>query len=415
VDGVAARAVAAPGDADQVAALLKAADEAGAAVAPWGGGTHQGLGNVPERIDLVLSTGRLDRVIAHEPADMTCMAEAGIRLSDLQAVLGRAGQFLPIDPPDDGRATLGGVLSANVSGPMRLAHGWPRDAVIGTKVALVSGRQARSGGRVVKNVAGFDLNKLYVGALGTLGVLVEVALKVLPVPEHRATFSAAFATLDGAAGAIRAIMRSDLLPCALELLCPRAAARISEKVPLPGRGFSVLFRAEGFEETVRHQMDRARDLFGREGALEVAALEGAGEPAVWGAVRHFRRTPGPPPSVLCKASVPITGVREVFAAANDLRGAGCETVAHAGNGIVLCGFDLESPDRTEGAAGAVTALRSRAAELGGNLVVEAAPPSVKSRVDVWGEPGPELRLMRGIKAEYDPKRTLNPGRFVGGI
>jgi glycolate oxidase FAD binding subunit len=415
VDGMSPGVAASPADADQVAALLKRADGMGAAVVPWGGGTDQRLGNLPERMDVALRTTRLNRMIAHEPGDMTCVAEAGIRLANLQAALGRAGQFLPLDPPDADRATLGGVLSASASGPMRLAYGWPRDVVIGTKVALVSGQQVRAGGRVVKNVAGFDLNKLYVGALGTLGVLVEVALKVLPLPEHRASVAAVFPDLDGAAQAVRSILRTDLAPCALEWISPRAARRLASSVPLPSGGFTVLVRAEGVEEAVRYQMDALRDLFHQEGASEIAPLDE--EPAVWEAVRGFRRAPEAAP-VRCKASVPIKRVREVFHAADALRGpheVTSDLIAHAGSGVVLCHLDLESPDRVDRTVAAASELRGRVAELEGNLVVEAAPPAFKARFDAWGKWGPDLRLMRALKAQYDPKRTLNPGRFVGGI
>ncbi len=417
VDGVRPGLVATPADADQVAALLKIADEAGAKVVPWGGGTNQGLGNLPERVDLVLRTARLSRVIAHEPADMTCVAGAGIRLADLQAALGKAGQHLPLDPPDPEIATLGGVLSASASGPLRLAYGWPRDVVIGTQVALVSGQQVRSGGRVVKNVAGFDLNKLYVGALGTLGVLVEVALKVLPLPERRASLAAVFSDLNGAAGAVRSTLQTDLAPCALELISPRAAARLT--VSLPSGGLVVLVQAEGVSETVQDQVERLKDLFHKSGAVEIAPFDGPEEPALWDAVRQFRRAPEiARRTVRCKVSVPIKGVRAVFDAADALRGqreVACDLIAHAGSGIVLCYLDLESPDRVDRAVAAAADLRQRASELDGHLVVESAPPAFKARLDVWGKWGPDLRLMRALKAQYDPKRTLNPGRFVGGI
>jgi glycolate oxidase FAD binding subunit len=419
VDGVRPGLVATPADADQVAALLKVADGADAKVIPWGGGTNQGLGNPPERADLVLRTARLSRLIAHEPADMTCVAGAGIRLADLQAALGEAGQFLPLDPPDPETATLGGVLSASASGPLRLAYGWPRDAVIGTQVALVSGQQARAGGRVVKNVAGFDLNKLYVGALGTLGVLVEVALKVLPLPERRASVAAVFPDLNRAAGAVRSTLQTDLLPCALELISPRAAARLASAVPLPSGGFVLLVRAEGVPEAVQDQRERLKDLFHTSGAVSIAPFDGPEEPALWDAVRQFRRAPETARrTVRCRVSVPIRCVRAVFDAADALRGqreVACDLVAHAGSGIVLCYLDLESPDRVDRAVAAAADLRQRASELDGHLVVESAPPAFKARLDVWGKWGPDLRLMRALKAQYDPKRTLNPGRFVGGI
>ncbi len=415
VDGFVPRVVAAPEVTDQVCALLKAADESGAAVVPWGGGTNQNLGNVPDRVDTVLCTARLNRMVAHEPADMTCVAEAGIRLSDLQEELAKEGQFLPIDPPDLG-STVGGILSANVSGPMRLAYGSPRDVVIGTKVALVSGDLVKAGGRVVKNVSGFDLNKLYVGALGTLGIIVEVAFKVLPSPERRASVAAVYDRLEEASEGIRTILRGDMTPCAINLISPRATTRIGRGAPLPGDGFVVLVRVEGVDESVRDQVESLETLFFQSGSEKIERLERNEDYAVWDAVRGYRRDGKG--TIRSKASLPLKCVRNFIHQAEALRTRheiSFDLISHAASGIVLCYFDLESPEGVDKAVAAAGDLRAISSELGGNLVVESAPPAFKKRLDVWGKWGPELAIMRSLKSKYDPKRTLNPGRFVGGI
>ena len=182
VDGLSPRIVVMPATPHEVAAVLETANASGAAVLPRGGGTQTALGMPPQRYDVALDLKRLNGVVEYEPADLTVTVEAGMRLSELQKLLGEKGQWLPLDPPLPDEATIGGVLATNVSGPARLRYGSSRDLVIGMTVALASGEVVKSGGRVVKNVAGYDLAKLHIGALGTLGVIVQAVFKVAPLP-----------------------------------------------------------------------------------------------------------------------------------------------------------------------------------------------------------------------------------------
>ena len=202
VDGLAPGCAVEPLTVEELCAALRDASERGAAVIPWGAGRHMSLGNVPTRYDVALRTTKLDRVIEYEPADMTVAVEAGITMGRLQSLLAERGQFLPIDAPAD--ATVGGVLSAGVSGPSRHAYGLPRDWLLGCRMALADGTAIKGGGRVVKNVAGYDMPKLFVGSLGTLGVIVEATFKVAPLPVAQETLLANFPSLEAAADAARA-------------------------------------------------------------------------------------------------------------------------------------------------------------------------------------------------------------------
>ncbi|MBF8286481.1 MAG: linked oxidase-like protein, partial [Dehalococcoidia bacterium] len=194
VDGLTPQAAVAPSSYEQVAAVMRYAHAEGLAVIPWGGGAHIHVGNVPARYDIALGLSRLNAVVEHEPADLTATVQAGMTLSELQGRLGGAGQLLPLDPPGGERATIGGILAANASGPWRHAFGSARDMTIGLRVVTAEGRITRAGGRVVKNVAGYDLCKLYIGSLGTLGVIVEATFKVASLPREQRAAVATFAT-----------------------------------------------------------------------------------------------------------------------------------------------------------------------------------------------------------------------------
>ncbi|MDQ3811771.1 MAG: FAD-binding oxidoreductase, partial [Chloroflexota bacterium] len=259
-----------PTSAEAVAEALRAADSAGHAVMPVGGGTHLDLGMPPARQDVLLSTVGLNRVVEYEPADLTVTVEAGMRFMDLQAMLREQGQMVALDPPVAAESTIGGVVAANLSGPVRFAHGTARDLVIGTRVANANGTLTRAGGRVVKNVAGYDLNKLYIGSLGTLGVIVELGFKLAPIPPSTATLVGQFASQDDVRTVVRGVLHSPLSPLAVELLGPRAAADAG----LPSATLLVL-RAGGYAEAVQRQVRDLGELIAGHGGVRLEAPDSA--------------------------------------------------------------------------------------------------------------------------------------------
>jgi glycolate oxidase FAD binding subunit len=396
VDGLLPSKVMRPADAQDAARGLRQCDLVPAPVMVWGGGTQMRLGSVPRGYDIAFSTEGMTRLLEYEPADLTCRVEAGMRLSELQGALAAHGQRLPLDPPHPERATVGGMVAANANGLSRARYGTVRDWVIGIAVAYPSGKVARAGGKVVKNVAGYDLMKLHIGALGTLGVVVEVNFKIQTRPEAQATVLGHF---DGALPAIGATAR-----LAREYLAPSAAIVIDRHV-LWACGltadwrWTLALRLEGYAREVA----AARDLASRVVREAGGRVEGQDIPAAfWDAARDWSAPPDE--VVLLRLITPVVGLPGVMAAVP----ADAQALIQPPSGIV----DLRVPAAT--AAAALTGLRG-AAGAEGQVVVLSAPPSVKPSLDVWGPPPPGFPIMRALKQALDPNGILNPGRFVGGI
>ncbi len=240
VDGVFPRLVVTPTDKEQVAQVVSLASQYSLKVLARGGGTRMNLGGIPEHLDLVVETRKLTRLLEYEAADLTCHVEAGMTLAVLQEQLATKGQWLALDPPDAEEATLGGILASNASGPRRLRYGTARDLVIGLHVVQASGEIARSGGRVVKNVAGYDLNKLYIGSLGTLGIIVEANLKLQPLPPFERTLLLTYTNAQDAVQTVMALLGSVLTPSAIEIIDAGAATDMSDffGLNLPPDGYT---------------------------------------------------------------------------------------------------------------------------------------------------------------------------------
>jgi glycolate oxidase FAD binding subunit len=403
VDGLRPDLVAEPGTVAEVAAVLRAASKAGLRVVVRGGGTKLGWGAPPAGVDLILSTTRFDRVLEHAAGDLVVRAQAGVRLSDLQQQLAQAGQILALDPPEAG-ATLGGVVAAAASGPRRLRYGTPRDLLIGSTVVLPDGTVARSGGKVVKNVAGYDLGKLLAGSFGTLAVLVEVIFRLHPLPAARGMAVAEVATPDRAGSCVRALSASTLVPSAVELDWPDAAG--------PGT-LSVL--VEGVAPGVEAQTTAAARLLGEHARARV--LEPGEVDAATAALGALPWTDGPsaPGALGVKVTCVPGALPDALTALWEVAGAhglDARVRAHAATGVLRAA--LRGGDAATQAA-FVTDLRDRLTFGGAALVVQEAPAEVKRAVDVWGPAGDALGLMRRVKRQFDPSGVLSPGRFVGGI
>jgi glycolate oxidase FAD binding subunit len=420
VDDVVPRVVAFPGCVEEVSAVLRVSHEARVGVVPWGGGVHMGLGAMPEKADVVLGLGRLNRVLDHEPGDMTSTVQAGMVFRDYQAALGTQDQFLSLDPGQADRATIGGILAVNASGPRRLRYGTARDLLIGVRVVHADGTVTKGGAKVVKNVTGYDMNKLYIGSLGTLGVIVEATVRLYPVPACERTWVAPFPTPAKAQAAIATILDSPIVPSAIELLSHTAAVGLRQTPgwePKPG-GALLAVAVASVPEAVDAQIRAVQTLGAAACAGDGLCLDGPAHEQFWRSVCDFSL--GDSRAVVLKASVLITRVADAVeygervAAEHGLRMA---AISEAGTGIVRYHFTADDGegDRTSRFSNVVGALRDFVAEAKGSVVVLQAPPEVKAGLDVWGPPGKDLMLMRGLKKQYDPERILNPGRFVGRL
>ena len=419
VDDVLPSLVALPENEDQIADVLCLADEHDATVFPRGGGSHMRLGATPERVDVVLSIERLRRQLAYEPGDMTTTVQAGMPLTELQGALGAQSQFVALDPPATAATTLGGVIATNASGPRRLLYGTARDVVLGISVATADGARTKAGGRVVKNVTGYDLTKLYIGSLGTLGVVLELTFKVHPLPPGEATIGIACAGHADILPVLNALLRLPLRLSSLELLnAPALAAmQASSGVTMPTSSYLFLARLEGDAAVIVSQKQRAGD------ALRTLSLSAPADihamPAQSEEQKHLWS------SLAAQAFMPDTVTAKVGLRITDV-GAFCAEVealpadppwllhAHAGNGIVSVQIPIADGNE-ETLLAQVQALDACVARRNGHRVIERAPVAVKRRCEVWGPVGDNFAVMQALKASYDPRRRLNPGRFIGGL
>ena len=413
IDGISPQAIVLPTSTHEIQEVLGYAVDNRLSVIPAGSGTKLGVGNHLEQVDLVLSTSRLDQVLEYEPADLTVTVEAGIRLATLQAKLAEHGQYLPIDPPYADRCTIGGITATNASGPSRLRFGSARDLVLGMRVVQSSGTVVKSGGKVVKNVAGYDLNKLYLGSFGTLGVITEISLKLQPLPEIERNILLTFADIGEAVNGASEISGSQLLPTFLNLFVNGA--------PLTDRlEPCLLIGLDGHPETVEWQVDSVKAVAQQNGAIGVGVYEGQRQQELRASMCAFPEDGSAIPIVICRANLRMTDVGDFLNTVlemNDSASWRVRAMGLMGNGVVYLAFSDFPDDEVpvQEVADAIANLRDAAAYVGGNLIVESAPTTLKHQIDVWGPVGGSFELMKAIKTKLDPVGLLNVGRFVGGI
>ncbi len=364
-----------------------------------GAGTELSLGAPPAGLDVVLKTGRLARVIEHAPSDQIVIAEAGLTLAALQATLASHRQRLALDPPLPSRATLGGIVAANAFGPRRARYGSVRDLIIGVSIVRSDGTVARGGGKVVKNVAGFDLPKLMVGSLGTLGLIATVTFRLYPLPEQTATL-----VLRGRSAGQVSTLVGRLREAQLE---PASVVAFWND----GGSFDFAVRFEGFSKGVAEQCERFASLMLGETGAACDRLEGAVAEALW--ARHD--TLRSEPSFRAKLAALPSSIESIAAETLPPLLSALESPGWVWYATLGLGFVTGEPRSAEALAAAVEASRARLARGGGTLVIQAAPAAVRERVAVWGPPPPALPLMKSIKERLDQGRRLSPGRFVGGI
>ena len=417
VDGTSPTAAAHPSDLGQLGHVLSVASQKRLAVAPYGGGTRTALGQTISRLDCVVKLTRLDGVIAHNPADLTATVQTGVTLSSLQKLLGEHGQFLALDPPLPDRATVGGTLATAVSGPLKWQYGSPRDVVIGMTVVQADGKVTKSGGQVVKNVSGYDMARLHVGGLGTLGVIGDVSFKLTPLPTKQATVIASYDTVSKGITAGLQVFWSDVVPLALTAFNGAANKRISA-TEIDGQGLLAI-RLGGRPRTLERMADECRTICQSEGPSSLEVLSEADHAALWRKLADFGWDEQTTPAIGCRASVLPSRVAELAQAIADTgsaEGLRPALVGHPAHGTMLIGWYSTGGDVSpEAAHGAFESTRALVHGLGGRLVVERCPAEAKARFDVWDERGEPVEIMRRLKGQFDPKNVLNPGRFVGGI
>ena len=400
IQGIVPACMVAPGSLEELSAVMRVAYERRAAVVPWGGGTQQNIGNLPASVDLLVRIERLNRVLIHEPDDLTISVEAGITLGALRELTARHGQMLPLDPPLAGRATIGGLLATAADGPRRLGYGTLRELTIGIAVVEASGRISRGGGMVVKNVSGFDMMKLYLGSLGTLAIIASANFKLLPIPRAAATLLCTFGDPAAAFVAIEAIQLTQLTPTAAEYLNSAALKALDRS-----GSCALALRAEGLPQAVERHIAELSTLADRHGAADTRRLDREDHATLWERIADLPQAAelAPHEALLKLTTLPFEVERtvaqiELLAARADAR---ATINARALNGVIYARLRPVS-------TGSLNALL---AELPGTQWVATALAGVPH----WGAPPPGLDLMRRIKAEFDPAGMLNQGRYVEGI
>jgi glycolate oxidase FAD binding subunit len=425
VDGKKPKVVVTPGTTDEVSRVVAYASQEHRAIVPRGNGSKMKMGGIPKKMDIVLSTSQLNRIRDRDCENLTLSAESGLTLGEVQRGLAKVGKgyFLPLDPPFTDKATLGGIVATNSSGPKRMLYGTARDMIIGVKAVFPNGDIVISGGKTVKNVSGYDMCKLLIGSYGTLGILCEMTFKLLPLPEKEATLVLSFARLEDADGFVRELRGSQLIPSSIEILNGLAVQKMRHSMSMPPNGnYLVAVGLEGVVESIDRQVSEMSEMAKKYGTLEAVTLDAEKHQAFWVALRDFssRLTDEYSNVISMKSNFLISKCGEILGSYEKIAqglGINCAFISHAGNGIlyshVLPGKNFRS--RVESFVELIEKMTAEAVKNEGSLVVEASPISIKKKVDVWGQSRSDYLVVRQLKDQIDPAGILNIGRFVGGI
>lgn len=411
VDGIEPSvAVENPLNALELSSRLEESSAEGHAVIPIGGGTRLEVGGAPTKYDVALKLGKLNSIVSHNPADLTCTVESGITLENLRSVLSEHGQFLAIDSPFPEEATIGGVIASNAPGFLKWQLAHPRDSVIGMEVALPNGTLIKSGGQVVKNVSGYDMARLHIGAFGNLGVITKVSFKLTPKPVRESTISIEFDDLSLAYGFAQEVYKSYVMP--LSLICSHDFDKSSSSC-------KSLVRIGGRERALKRQKDLITEIGIRNHSTSIEIIDQPESDQLWidvlnesvkgvdsdGYIKINTRSS-------CTPSEVEHAVRLIW---TSLKDTGCllSINSEPGFGAIFCNIYLPEKKSRDESIGLIQKIRESLHEIESWLIVEDVPTEWKSVLDVWdGGQISSIKLMDSLKATYDPDSVLNPGRFV---
>jgi glycolate oxidase FAD binding subunit len=396
----------------EISSILTYANTKRLSIVIMGNGTKRGYGGLLEKADILLSLAQYTGIVEHNPGDMTLTMKAGTPFQEIQNYLAPYNQKIPLDPFYPKHATIGGIISANDSGPKRMGYGSARDNVIGLRMVYPDGTLIRSGGKVVKNVAGYDMNKLFIGAMGTLGVVSEVTLKLRPIPKNESILFVSFSenNLEEIQALAVKVLDSMIEPISLEILTPSLAGKLTNN-----NQYTLLISFEDVKSSVHYQEDVIRSITPKKTTLSSLSQNEA--KIFWDRFYHHQPnglTNSPPTVAVLKIGVTNLDVIKIVKEA-ELIGDSCHVSieAHGGLGTGLCQMTIRGA--SDDVVSAIKMIRAKAVHLGGYAIVKHLPFSLRKIVNVWGDKTASHFLFEGIKQKIDHNQILNPSRFVGGI
>lgn len=386
-----------PQTPEQLSAIVALAGKNQWRIIPFGSGSKLDWGGIPQNINIAVSTARMNQIVEHAVGDLTVTVQAGMKYGELQKILARAGQFLALDPCHRDRATVGGIVATADTGSLRQGYNGVRDQLLGISFVRSDGQLAKAGGRVVKNVAGYDLMKLLTGSYGTLGIISQVTFRLYPQQAASETV-----LLTGDADAIRqthqTVLSSALTPVALDILSPL----LVETLEL-GNGMGLIAQFSNVPESVTEQSQRLL-MVGEKLGLTGVGYSQDPESSLWQRLRKIIETAEKDGSILCKIGVRPT---ESVAMLNQSKTLG---VIHASSGLGRLRLSGEMASKS-----GVLNLRKACEQSSGFMTILSAPMEMKQQIDVWGYSGNGLKLMQGLKHQFDPQSIFSPHRFITGI
>lgn len=372
-------------------------------VLPYGNGSKISWGGLASGVELVVSTKRLNQLIQHAVGDLTVTLEAGTKFTDLQATLASSGQFLALDPDSPESATVGGIVATASAGSLRQRYGGVRDHLLGITFVRADGQIAKAGGRVVKNVAGYDLMKLFTGSYGTLGIITSMTFRVYPLPEASATVILT-GVADAIAQAFTSQRSSALAPTAVDLLSTTLVTRLGI-----GQGLGLITRFQSMMESVKQQSAAILEL-GKQLGLQGIIYDSSDESDLWQKLQEQMRASTTEPLITCKIGLVPSKAVATLNQLDSIAPQQLMSLIHAGSGSGLLRLETSADP-----AQLISEMRSLLQTQGGFLTILEAPVTLKQKIDVWGYNGNAVDLMRRIKQQFDPQNILSPNRFVGGI
>jgi len=392
---------------EQVSEALQTAHSNSLAVIPLGSGTKRHIGFPPTRYDAALALRSLQGIVEYSPDDLVVIVRAGTTLAELQKVLSERNQFLPIDPPFPEQATIGGIVASAMAGPIRCLYGAVREHLLGVKVAQPDGTITRFGGKVVKNVAGYDVTKLYVGSFGTLGVIVEAAFKVRPLPEKRVTLPLWSDKLEAIETFLSRLVLSDISPAFAELLNSTMMEQMGlAELLTQGEPYCLLLGFDGFKEELDWWLAESQRLAAETGLKAGPAIWDEAETELRAKVRDAHAGEGA--ALVLKGLVPSSEVCAFVQLVQEFLGEQAGIIAHSLNGVTrMMASQLSDKEPTD----LIQTLLNWTVQKGGNLIVEKAPVEWKAKLPVWGHQTESWHLMRRLKETLDPLNILSPGRM----